>query len=129
MFLEVVIIVCLNYASSFFAYVDNPKLTDEIKENNLKIQFLSLEILEIIVKSLINLVHENNDSFARYVASLLAKSDMQRTILQILLVSVRDFDQEMTLAEEVLKFNGFYLFDDNSKITEQVEAAQILLLR
>nr|XP_022916081.1 protein dopey-1 homolog isoform X1 [Onthophagus taurus] len=126
MFLDVVIIICLNYARSFFW---DPIISEEEIYNNLQIQLKSLEILDLIVKNLITIVSENRKGFAVYIADMLLKCKLQGVVLHCLLTSVRNFDKEMTFAEEVLLFNNFKLYDSHKKVSEHVEAFQIQLLR
>lgn len=129
MFLEILVSVCLNYARSFYPNLDNSKLTEDEINNNLKIQLASLEMLDIIVKNLITLVNENAKGFSCYIGDMLAKCKLQKILLHCLLTSVRNFDSEMTFAEDILLFNHFQLYDSFKKVSEHVEAYQIQLLR
>lgn len=129
MFLEILISVCLNYARSFYPNLDNSKLNEEEINNNLKIQLASLDLLDIIVKNLITLVHENTKGFSCYIGDMLSKCKLQKILLHCLLTSVRNFDSEMTFAEDILLFNHFQLYDSHKKVSEHVEAYQIQLLR
>ncbi|GJQ78976.1 hypothetical protein Trydic_g138 [Trypoxylus dichotomus] len=128
MFLDVIILICLNYARSYFFH-DDPNLIEEEISNNLQIQLKSLEILDIIVKNLINIVNENTKGFAVYIADMLMKCNLQKIVLHCLLTSVRNFDNEMTFAEEVLLYNNFKLYDNHKKVSEHVEGFQVQLLR
>lgn len=129
MFLEVLISVCLNYARSYYPNLDNPHLNDDEIQNNLRIHLASLELLDIIVKNLISLVNENAKGFSSYIGEMLSKCKLQKILLHCLLTSVRNFDSDMTFAEEILMFNKFQLYDDNKKISEHMESYQIQLLR
>lgn len=128
MFLDVIILICLNYARSYFFHDDSNLVEEEIS-NNLQIQLKSLEILDIIVRNLINLVNENKKGFAVYIADMLMKCNLQKIVLHCLLTSVRNFDNEMTFAEEVLLYNNFKLYDSHKKVSEHVEGFQVQLLR
>lgn len=129
MFLDVIILICLNYARSYFFHYDELNFIEEEISNNLQIQLKSLEILDIIVKNLINIVNENNKGFAVYIADVLLKCNLQKIVLHCLLTSVRNFDNEMTFAEEVLLYNNFKLYDNHKKVSEHVEGFQVQLLR
>jgi hypothetical protein len=129
MFLDVVIAICLNYARTFYPFLEDLHVTPQELNNNLKIQLESLEILDVIVKNLITMVNENSKGFSSYIADMLIKCKLQKIMLHCLLTSVRNFDEEMTFAEEVLLFNNFQLYDANHKVGEHVEAYQIQLLR
>ncbi|RZC43189.1 dopey-1 -like protein, partial [Asbolus verrucosus] len=129
MFLDVIISICLNYARTFYPFIEDLQVTHQELNNNLKIQLQSLEILEVIVKNLITMVNENSKGFSSYIADMLIKCKLQKIMLHCLLTSVRNFDEEMTFAEEVLLFNNFQLYDSNHKVGEHVEAYQIQLLR
>ncbi|KRT83550.1 hypothetical protein AMK59_4549, partial [Oryctes borbonicus] len=128
MFLDVIILVCLNYARSYFFHDDSNLIEEEIS-NNLQIHLKSLEILDIIVRNLINIVNENTKGFAGYIADMLMKCNLQKIVLHCLLTSVRNFDNEMTFAEEVLLYNNFKLYDNHKKVSEHVEGFQVQLLR
>lgn len=129
MFLDVIITVCLNYARTFYPFLEELNVTEQDLNNNLKIQLDSLEILDIIVKNLIKMVNENSKGFANYIGDMLIKCKLQKIMLHCLLTSVRNFDEEMTFAEEVLLFNSFQLYDSKHRVGEHVEAFQIQLLR
>lgn len=129
MFLEVLITLCLNFARSFYPNLDNIKLNDEEIKNNLKIHLASLDLLDIIVKNLITLVNENAKGFSSYIGDMLSKCKLQKIMLHCLLTSVRNFDSEMTFAEEILMFNKFQLYNSQKRISEHMEAYQIQLLR
>ncbi|XP_060520914.1 protein dopey-1 homolog [Cylas formicarius] len=129
--LDVVVSVCLNYARTFFPLLDErwPSIADEL-DNNVKIQMESLEILNVVAKNLIPLVKENaGKGFASYIADLLVKCKIQKILLHCLLTSVRDSDEDVTFADEILLFNNFQLRDDEDKIGKHVEAFQIQLLK
>lgn len=130
MFLDVILSICLNYARTFFPFLeDATPMADEL-ETNTKIQLESLEILYAIVKNLTSLVKENsNKGFANYIGDLLVKCKIQKTLLHCLLTSVRNFDDDMTFAEDVLLFNNFRLCNSENRMSEYVEAFQIQLLR
>ncbi|XP_063920808.1 protein dopey-1 homolog isoform X2 [Zophobas morio] len=129
MFLDIIISICLNYARTFYPFVEDLHVTDQELSNNLKIQLESLKILDVIVKNLITMVTENTKGFANYIGDMLIKCKLQKIMLHCLLTSVRNFDEEMTFAEEVLLFNNFQLYDSNHRVGEHVEAYQIQLLR
>lgn len=129
MFLDVVILICLNYARTFYPFLDDLHVTNEEMESNFKIQLESLEILDVIIKKLITMVNENSKGFANYIGDMLIKCKLQKVMLHCLLTSVRNFDEEMTFAEEVLLFNNFQLYDGSHKVGEHVEAYQTRLLR
>lgn len=129
MFLDVIITICLNYARTFYPFLEELNVTEQDLNNNLKIQLESLEILDIIVKNLIKMVNENSKGFANYIGDMLIKCKLQKIMLHCLLTSVRSFDEEMTFAEEVLLFNNFQLYDSKHRVGEHVEAFQIQLLR
>src|SRR5699024_8758738 len=116
-------------ARTFYPCLEDVHVTNQELNNNLKIQLESLEILDVIIKNLITMVNENTKGFANYIADMLIKCKLQKIILHCLLTSVRNFDEEMTFAEEVLLFNKFQLHDCNHKVGEPVEAYQIQLLR
>lgn len=128
-FLDIVISLCLNFTRSFYPGLDDPNLTAEEISNNLKIQLGSLEILDIIIRNLLNLVRENSKGFSSYIADMLIKCKLQNILLHCLLTSVRDFDEDLSFAEEVLLFNNFQLLSSDNKIGEHVEAFQTQLLR
>lgn len=128
-FLDVLISVCLNFARSFYPSLDDASLTADEMSNNLKIQLASLEILDIIIRNLLTLVKENSKGFSSYIADMLVKCKLQKILLHCLLTSVRDFDEDLSFAEEILLFNNFQLFDANNKIGEHVEAFQTQMLR
>lgn len=129
MFLEVLVTVCLNYARSYYPNLDNTRLNDDEIQNNLKIHLASLDLLDLIVKNLIILVNENAKGFSSYIGDMLSKCKLQKIMLHCLLTSVRNFDSEMTFAEEILLFNKFQLYDVQKRISEHMEAYQIQLLR
>lgn len=129
MFLDVIISICLNYARTFYPLLDDTSLMTEEINNNLKIQLESLEILDIIVKNLVTMVGENSKGLSSYIADLLVKCKLQKILLNCLLTSVRNFDEDMTFAEEILAFNNFQLNDSSNKVGEHVEAFQIQILR
>ncbi|XP_025836860.1 protein dopey-1 homolog isoform X2 [Agrilus planipennis] len=129
MFLDVLISVCLYYVRSFFPNLDSVKVTDEDIDENLKIQLISLEILSIVVKHLINIVMENKKGFSSYIADMLIKCKMQKTLLHCLLTSVRSFDEDLTFAEETLLYNKFQLYDTHRNVSEYIEAFQVQTLR
>lgn len=129
MFLEVLITVCLNYARSYYPNLDNKHLNDEEIKHNLKIHLASLDLLDLLVRNLITLVNENTKGFSSYIGDMLSKCKLQKIMLHCLLTSVRNFDSEMTFAEEILMFNKFQLYDDRKNISEHMEAYQIQLLR
>lgn len=129
MFLEVLVTVCLNYARSYYPNLDNTRLNDEEIQNNLKIHLASVDLLDLIVKNLITLVNENAKGFSSYIGDMLSKCKLQKIMLHCLLTSVRNFDSEMTFAEEILMFNKFQLYDEYKRISEHMEAYQIQLLR
>lgn len=128
-FLDVLISICLNFARSFYPSLDDANLTAEEMRNNLKIQLASLEILDIVIRNLLTLVKENSKGFSSYIADMLVKCKLQKILLHCLLTSVRDFDEELSFAEEILLFNNFQLFDSSSRVGEHVEAFQTQLLR
>ncbi|XP_050312498.1 protein dopey-1 homolog [Anthonomus grandis grandis] len=142
MFLDVVLSICMNYARTFFPFLaefrredvagaawKDETITEEL-ENNIKIQLESLEILHIIVENLISIIEENNNKgFSSYIADLLVKCKIQKILLHCLLTSVRDFDSDMTFAEDILLFNNFQLCNAENRLGEHVEAFQIQLLR
>ncbi|XP_072393465.1 protein DOP1 homolog isoform X2 [Diabrotica undecimpunctata] len=129
MFLDVIILICLNYSRTFFPFLEDSSLITEEMNNNLKIQLESLDILNIIMKKLIIMVAENSKGFSNYIADLLVKCKLQKILLNCLLISVRNFDEEMTFAEEILAYNNFQLCDNNNRIGEHVEAYQLQILR
>lgn len=129
MLLDAVISVCLNYARSFYPNLDSRKMTRDEISRNLKIQLASLEVLDIVIRNLINIVNENSKGFSSYIADMLVKCKLQKILLHCLLTSVRNFDEEMTLAEEILQSNNFRLYDTHKRVCEHVEAFQIQLLR
>ncbi|CAG9833682.1 unnamed protein product [Diabrotica balteata] len=129
MFLDVIILICLNYSRTFFPFLEDSSLITEEMNNNLKIQLESLDILNIIMKKLIIMVAENSKGFSSYIADLLVKCKLQKILLNCLLISVRNFDEEMTFAEEILAYNNFQLCDNNNRIGEHVEAYQLQILR
>ncbi|KAJ8919768.1 hypothetical protein NQ315_006297 [Exocentrus adspersus] len=129
MFLDVIISICLNYARTFYPLLDDTSLMTEEVSNNLKIQLESLDILDIIVRNLVTMVGENSKGFSSYIADLLVKCKLQKILLNCLLTSVRNFDEDMTFAEEILAFNNFQLNDSNNKVGQHVEAYQIQILR
>ncbi|CAG9856404.1 unnamed protein product [Phyllotreta striolata] len=129
MFLDVIISICLNYSRTFFPFLDDSSLLTEEMNNNLKIQLESLDILNIVLKKLIIMVDENSKGFSSYIADLLVKCKLQKILLNCLLISVRNFDDEMTFAEEILAYNNFQLCDNNNRVGEHVEAYQIQILR
>ncbi|CAG9763113.1 unnamed protein product [Ceutorhynchus assimilis] len=127
MFLDVVLSICLNYARTFFPFMEDS--SEELETNN-KIQIESLEILHIIVKNLVAMVEGNgNKGFSSYIADLLIKCKIQKTLLHCLLTSVRNFDEDMTFAEDILMFNHFQLCNSENRVGGHVEAFQIQLLR
>lgn len=128
-FLDVLISICLNFARSFYPSLDDPNLTAEEMRNNLKIQLASLEVLDIIIRNLLTLVKENSKGFSSYIADMLVKCKLQKILLHCLLTSVRNFDDDLSFAEEILLFNNFQLFDSNNKVGEHVEAFQTQMLR
>ncbi|KAJ8966563.1 hypothetical protein NQ314_003458 [Rhamnusium bicolor] len=107
---------------------DSSLMSEEL-HNNLKIQLESLEILDVIVKNLVTMAGENSKGFSSYIADLLVKCKLQKILLNCLLTSVRNFDEDMTFAEEILGFNNFQLSGSNNKLGEHVEAFQIQILR
>lgn len=129
MFLDAIISICLSYARSFFPCLDDPNLTSEEMNNNLKIQLLSLEILHLIVRNLLTLVKENSRGFSSYIADMLVKCKLQKILLHCLLTSVRDFDEDLSFAEQILLFNSFQLVGRDGKVGEHVEAFQTQLLK
>ncbi|XP_074025764.1 protein DOP1 homolog isoform X2 [Leptinotarsa decemlineata] len=129
MFLDVIIHICVNYSRTFYPFIEDSSLVSEEINNNLKIQLESLEILDIIMKKLIIMVKENSKGFSSYIADLLVKCKLQKILLNCLLTSVRNFDEDMTFAEEILAFNNFQLCDSKNKVGEHVEAFQIQILR
>lgn len=130
MFLDVIILICLNFSRTFYPFLDDSVLMKQEEiNNNLKIQLESLDILNIIVKNLITMVHENSKGFSCYIADLLIKCKLQKILLHCLLTSVRNFDEDMTFAEEILQFNNFQLCNQNNTVGEHVEAFQIQILR
>lgn len=128
-FLDVLMSVCLNFSRSFYPSLDDPNLTADEMGNNLKIQLASLEILDIIIRNLLTLVKENSKGFTSYIADMLVKCKLQKIVLHCLLTSVRNFDEDLSFAEEILLFNNFQLFDSNNKVGEHVEAFQTQMLR
>nr|CAI5827121.1 unnamed protein product [Callosobruchus analis] len=128
-FLDVIITVCLNYARTFYPFMDESSIMIDEINNNLKIQLESLEILDIIVKKLSAMVAENSKGLCSYVGDLLLKCKLQKILLNCLLTSVRNFDEEMTFAEEILAFNRFQLSDNSGGFGEQVEGFQTQILR
>ncbi|XP_066256222.1 protein dopey-1 homolog isoform X2 [Euwallacea similis] len=130
MFLDVILLICLNYARTFFpCFEDSTPMFDEL-EINTRIQLESLEILHTIVRNLITMIEENsNKGFASYIADLLVKCKIQKTLLHCVLTSVRNFDHDMTFAEDVLLFNNFQPCNSENRMGEHVEAFQIQLLR
>ncbi|CAG9824126.1 unnamed protein product [Phaedon cochleariae] len=129
MFLDVIITICLNYSRSFYPFLDDSPLASEEMSNNLKIQLLSLDILDVITKKLITMVRENTKGFSSYIADLLVKCKIQKILLNCLLTSVRNFDEDITFAEEILAYNNFQLSDTANRVGEHVEAFQIQILR
>lgn len=130
MFLDVILCICLNYARTFFPFLEDSSLIAEELETNIKIQLESLDILHTIVQNLITMIEENsNKGFASYIADLLIKCKIQKTLLLCLLTSVRNFDDDMTFAEDILLFNNFQLCNSDNRMGEHVEAFQIQLLR
>ncbi|CAH1968105.1 unnamed protein product [Acanthoscelides obtectus] len=128
-FLDVIITVCLNYARTFHPFMDESSIMVDEINNNLKIQLESLEILDIIIRKLISMVAENSKGLCSYIGDLLLKCKLQKILLNCLLTSVRNFDEEMTFAEEILAFNKFQLSDNSGGFGEQVEAFQMQILR
>ncbi|KAG5900653.1 hypothetical protein JTB14_005924 [Gonioctena quinquepunctata] len=128
MFLDVIISICVNYSRTFYPFLDDSSLVSEEMNNNLRIQLESLEILDIIMKHLIRMVRENSKGFSSYIADLLVKCKLQKILLNCLLTSVRNFDEDMTFAEEILAFNNFQLNDTDNKVGEHVEAFQTQML-
>lgn len=131
MFLEVVVAVCVDFSRSFYPFPDDDvmvKLATRDLRNNVKIQLESLDILDLLVRHLVVMVTENGKGFSNYIADMLVKCKLQNVVLHCLLTSVRNFDDDMTFAEEVLLFNNFQLYN-GQKVGENVEAYQIQLLR
>lgn len=129
MFLDVIILICLNFTRTFYPFLNDPLLTPEEIKNNLKIQLDSLEILDSIIKNLKVLTEENSKGFSSYIADLLVKCKLQKILLNCLLTSVRSSDEDVTFADELLAFNEFQFCDKNNKVGEHVEAFQIQILR
>lgn len=129
MFLDIIILICLNFTRTFYPFLNDPLLTPEEIKNNLKIQLNSLEILDIILKNLKVLTEENSKGITNYIADLLIKCKIQKVLLNCLLTSVRSSDEEITFADEILTFNEFQFCDKNNKVSEHVEAFQIQILR
>lgn len=129
MLLDAIISICLNYARSFYPCLDDPNLTHEEMSNNRKIQLLSLEILDLVIRNLLALVKENSRGFSSYIGDMLVKCKLQKVLLHCLLTSVRDFDEELSFAEEILLFNSFQLVGPDGKVGEHVEAFQMQLLK
>ncbi|XP_030749093.1 protein dopey-1 homolog isoform X2 [Sitophilus oryzae] len=130
MFLDVILSICLNFIRTFFPfYEDSCPIIDEL-EHNIKIHLESFDILNVIIENLISMVEENsNKGFASYIADLLVKCKIQKILLPCLLMSVRDFDEDMTFAEDILLFNNFQLCNSENRTGEHVESFQIQLLR
>lgn len=129
MFLDVIILICLNFTRTFYPFLNDPLLTPEEVQNNLKIQLDSLEILNIIIKNLKILSEENSKGFSSYIADLLIKCKLQKILLNCLLTCVRSSDEDITFADEILAFNEFQFCDKNNKVGKHVEAFQIQILR
>lgn len=127
-FLDVVVSICLNYARSFYPFLEDPRLTDVEINNNLQIQTRSLEILELLVKNLIQLVKENSKGFSGYIADTFHKCKLQKILLHCLLCSVKN-DDAVTFAEAILVANNFKLYESNKRVSRYVESFQIQLLR
>lgn len=129
MFLETLISICLNFSRSFYPCLDDQNLTENEMSNNLKIQLESLEILDIVIRNLLALVKENSKGFSSYIGDILVKCKLQKILLHCLLTSVRNFDEDLSFAEEVLLFNNFQLLGSDNKMGLHVEAFQTQLLR
>ena len=128
MLLDVIVLICLNFSTSYY-FCDDTNVSEEDIVGNLQIQLKSLEILEVIVRNLITVVNDSSKGFGVYIADVLLKCKLQKVVLHLLLTSVRNFDKDMTFAEEVLLFNKLKLYDTNKKVSEHVEAFQLQLLR
>ncbi|KAF5280713.1 hypothetical protein FQR65_LT15003 [Abscondita terminalis] len=129
MFLDTLILLCLNYVKTFYPNLESVNFTQDDIDKNLKIQLASLEVLDITIRSVINIVNENSKGFSSYIADMLVKCKLQEDLLHCLLTSVRNFDDDMSFAEEILLFNNFQLYNSHKKVSEHVEAFQIQLLR
>ncbi|KAL1518230.1 hypothetical protein ABEB36_001886 [Hypothenemus hampei] len=125
-FLDVILSVCLNYARTFFPFLEDGADTDHLDVNN-KIQLEAFDILEVIIRHLVPMVEDKG--FRSYIADVLVKCKIQKTLLHCLLTSVRSFDEEMTFAEDILLFNNFQACNAENKMAVHVEAFQIQLLR
>lgn len=152
MYLEVLLLVCLYFARSYYPNLGEMRLTQEEISGNRKVQLASTELLTIICYELILIVRDSGRGFASYIADLMARCKVQKIALHCILSSVHsmkvhdtnkedsplkvnDNPLQRTLTEEIMHFNDpDSEYAENSsrckfRCSEHSEGFQVQLLR
>ncbi|XP_063217046.1 protein dopey-1 homolog isoform X2 [Bacillus rossius redtenbacheri] len=116
MYLEVLILVCLYFARSFYPNLGQMRLTQDELSGNRQVQLASTELLMLICSELILIVRDSGKGFACYIADVLSRCKVQKVVLHCVLSSVHSMKtvaekvngdkSSLTFTEEIVQFNN-----------------------
>lgn len=113
-YLEIVVSLCLYFMRSYYPNLALCHVVGEDIFANKEVQLMAAEVLNILLSELVVLVRDGGKGFASYIADLLGKCKVQKTVLHCVMSSVyntrlREHDTAETaspsLTETILNFN------------------------
>ncbi|XP_037079103.1 LOW QUALITY PROTEIN: protein dopey-1-like [Pollicipes pollicipes] len=109
MLLEVVMSQCVQFVRSYYPNLEASAVSTEQLQANRQVQIVSAEILTSMFSELVTVVRSSGRGFATYLADLLQRCKVQKTLLNCLLSTVHSLRAgpraETTLTEDIMDFN------------------------
>ncbi|CAM1295861.1 DOPEY1 (predicted) [Pycnogonum litorale] len=143
MYIEVTVLLCLYYMRGYYPNnLTQMRLSVHDITGNRNVQLMSAEVLSIVFSELINFVKDSSKSLASYVAEIMNKCKLQKTVLHCLMASVYNASHlrhknhgETSLTDAIVDFNESIGIDeknrtaDGDEIVDFSNTFQIQLLR
>ncbi|KAK6632298.1 hypothetical protein RUM44_007339 [Polyplax serrata] len=138
MYLEILVSVCLHFVRSYYPNLGVIKLTAEEIAGNRQVQLTSVETLTHICSELIPIVRDSGKGFANYIADMLNRCKVQKTVLYCLMASLLSIHRQQSCSTEPKSFTEEILdFNDpesdggvnGTGMTEHSSSLQIQLLK
>ncbi|KAG1674361.1 Protein dopey-2 [Nymphon striatum] len=113
MYIEIIILICLYYIRGYYPNnLTQMRLSVDDVTGNRNVQLMSTEVLTIVFSELMNIVKNSSKSLASYIAEVMTKCKLQKTVLHCLLASVynasrrhKKSDQSSHLTDAIIDFN------------------------
>ncbi|XP_043188734.1 protein dopey-1-like [Amphibalanus amphitrite] len=109
MLLEVVLSQCVQFIRSYYPTLEPASVTAEQLRANRQVQIVSAEILTSMFSELVTVVRSSGRGFATYLADVLQRCRVQKTLLNCLLSTVHSLRAgprtDTTLTEDIIEFN------------------------